>query len=117
MQAASRWRGPHLLNTVALAVADGLFGLFGSEPWDELFIGTRPPIPHPTFPPLSHVPNKPYVTFADVKHHNDLFHVTVRGGHLRSIPLRKRTTDRREKKRGRERGREKDRDREIREKK
>ena len=37
---ASRWRGPHLPNTVGLAVADGLLGLYGSERMDELFIGT-----------------------------------------------------------------------------
>ena len=36
-------RGPHLLNVVVLAVADGLFGLHGSECRDELFIGTLPP--------------------------------------------------------------------------
>ena len=44
--------GSHLLNTVVLAVADGLFGLCGSERLDELFISTRSP---PFF-----IPNKPY---------------------------------------------------------
>ena len=39
-QVAWHWRGLHLLNIVVLAVADGLFGLYGSERWDELFIGT-----------------------------------------------------------------------------
>ena len=38
---------PHLLNIAVLAVADGLFGLYGSERRDELFTGTRPPTPHP----------------------------------------------------------------------
>ena len=38
---------PNLLNTVVLAVADGLFGLDGSEREDELFISH--PIP-PTLP-------------------------------------------------------------------
>ena len=37
---ASRWRGPHLPNIVGLAVADGLFGLYGSERMDEIFIDT-----------------------------------------------------------------------------
>ena len=45
---ASHWRGPHLLNSVVLAVAAGLYR---SERWDELLIGTRSP-------PFS-VPNKP----------------------------------------------------------
>ena len=39
-----------LLNVVVLAVADGLFGLDGSERWDELLIATRshpPPFPRP----------------------------------------------------------------------
>ena len=41
-------RGPHLLNVVVLAVADGLFGLHGSERKDELLTGTRPlPVPRP----------------------------------------------------------------------
>ena len=38
-----------------LAVADGIFGLFGSECWDELLIGTWSP-PHPHIP----IPNKPF---------------------------------------------------------
>ena len=38
MHVVSRWRGPHLLNTVVLAMADGLFGLCGSERFDELFL-------------------------------------------------------------------------------
>ena len=47
-QAAWHWRGPHLLNVVVLAVADGLFGLYGSECADELFISTQPlPFPRP----------------------------------------------------------------------
>ena len=33
--------GPHLISIVVLAVADGVFGLYGSERKDELFIGTR----------------------------------------------------------------------------
>ena len=37
---ASCLRGPNLPNIVGLAVADGLFGLYGSERMDELFIGT-----------------------------------------------------------------------------
>ena len=41
-QVASHWRGPHLLNIIVLAVADGLFGLYGSEHRDEL-----PDTPHP----------------------------------------------------------------------
>ena len=42
-------------NIVVLAVAGSLFGLYGSERADELFI------PSPTLPPLSFpVPNKPY---------------------------------------------------------
>ena len=43
--------GVPLFNTVVLAVADGLFGLCGSERLDELFIGTRFPLPSlPPFP-------------------------------------------------------------------
>ena len=42
------WRGPHLLNIVVPAVADGLFGLCGSEHWDEPLVGTRsPPFTNP----------------------------------------------------------------------
>ena len=48
---------PHLLNIVVLVAADGLFGLCGSERWDELLIGTPPPHTH-THTPLS-VPDKP----------------------------------------------------------
>ena len=47
-QVAWRWRSSRLLNVVVVAVADGLFGLCGSESRDELFIGTRPLQPsHP----------------------------------------------------------------------
>ena len=49
---AWHWRGPHLLNTVVLAVADGLFGLCGSQRADEYHVFR--------FSPLSPVPNKPY---------------------------------------------------------
>ena len=42
----------HLLNVVVLAVADGLFSLYGSERVDQLLIGT----PSPPFP----VSNKLY---------------------------------------------------------
>ena len=42
-QAAWHWRGPHLLNIVVLALADGLFGLCGSELLDELLVSTRSP--------------------------------------------------------------------------
>ena len=51
-QFASHWQGPHHLNIIVLAVADGLFGLYASERWDKLLRGTRSPL----FP----VPNKPY---------------------------------------------------------
>ena len=34
----SGW-GPHLPDIVVLAMVDGLFGLYGSERWDELLIG------------------------------------------------------------------------------
>ena len=34
---------PTSLTFIVLAVADGLFGLYGSERRDELFISTRPP--------------------------------------------------------------------------
>ena len=51
-------RGPHLLNIVVPAVADGLFGLCGSERFHQRFIST---LPHPTPPPLPFpVPDKPY---------------------------------------------------------
>ena len=49
-------------NTGVLAVADCLFGLYGSERTDELFTGSRSPLPP--------VPNKPYVASVDVKQHN-----------------------------------------------
>ena len=38
---------PRLLNTVVLAMADGLFGLYGSERADELFTSSPHPHPHP----------------------------------------------------------------------
>ena len=47
--------GPHLLDIVVLAMADGLFGLYGLERRDELLTGT-PPLPFPLFL----VPDKPY---------------------------------------------------------
>ena len=40
--------GPHLLKIIVLTVTDGLFGLYGSERVDELFIST-PPTPSPFF--------------------------------------------------------------------
>ena len=57
--------GPHLLNMVVLAMADGLFGLCGSEREDELFISTRsrPPLPFPSFPSLISL-----MVFVDIKH-------------------------------------------------
>ena len=56
-QIASHWQGPILLSIVVPAVADGLFGLRGSERADELFT----PSPHHTRPPpLFSVPNKLY---------------------------------------------------------
>ena len=58
-QTASRWRGPHLLHSVVLAVADGLFGLCESVSLDELFISTRPPPPPLRPTPISPT-NKPY---------------------------------------------------------
>ena len=51
-QVAWHWRGPHLLNVVVLALADGLFRRYGSERADELFMPPAPPFP---------VPSKPYV--------------------------------------------------------
>ena len=64
MAVASHWRGPHLLNSVVLvvadslfgvlAVADGLFSLFGSECWDV----PDPPPPthtHSSPSPISHM--------------------------------------------------------------
>ena len=58
-----------VLNSVVLAAADGLFGLYGSERVDELFrhVLFLPPSP-PRFPPPPSVSNKPYVS-VDVKHH------------------------------------------------
>ena len=42
------WQGPRLFDIVTLAVAGGLFGLYGSVCVDRLFVGTRfPPFPHP----------------------------------------------------------------------
>ena len=41
----------------------GLFGLYGSERRDELFIDILPPIMTPT---LSPVPNKPYVASVEL---------------------------------------------------
>ena len=60
---AWHWRGPHLLNVVVLAVADGLFGLCGSERRDELVIVTLSLCP----PSLIIMP---YVASADVKQHD-----------------------------------------------
>ena len=54
-----------LINTVVLAVADGLFGLYGSERLEELFISTRSP------PSPFTVPNKPY-GFCGRKHNDYL---------------------------------------------
>ena len=51
MQVAWHWWGPHLLNFVVLAVADGLWGLYGSQRRDELLVCSRSPL----FP----IPNKP----------------------------------------------------------
>ena len=53
------------LNTVVLTVADGLFGLYGSERLDELLISTQflslpPPSPHIPLPSHFPVPNKPW---------------------------------------------------------
>ena len=51
-QVALHRRGPHLLNTVFfLALADGLFGLCGSERADELFTPPPPPVSPPPSPP------------------------------------------------------------------
>ena len=54
---------PTSLTSIVQVVADGLFGLCGSERWDELFIGTR-------FP-LAPVLNRPYVASVDVKPYNN----------------------------------------------
>ena len=54
---AWHWRGPHLLNTVVLAVADGLFALCGSEHRSELFIGIRHPRPPSLIRPLLYTYN------------------------------------------------------------
>ena len=56
-QVAWHWRGPHLLNTVVLAVADGLFALCGSEHRSELFIGIRHPRPPSLIRPLLYTYN------------------------------------------------------------
>ena len=63
-QVASHWRGPRFLNTVVLAMADGLFGLCGWERADELSAGSA-------FPPLLPSPPSlisPLVSVA-AKHH------------------------------------------------
>ena len=53
-QVAWHWRGPHLLSNVFLAVADGLFGLYGSERRVPATQGYRtPPPPPPPPPPVS----------------------------------------------------------------
>ena len=58
------WQDPCLFNIVTLAVAGGLFGLYGSECLDRLFMGTR-------FPPLP--PSLISRTVSvDVKHHDHL---------------------------------------------
>ena len=47
---AWHWRGPHLLNSVVLAVAGGLFGLHRSKRADAIFRSlpsTTPPRPLP----------------------------------------------------------------------
>ena len=64
-QVAWHWRGPHLLNTVIPTVADGLFGLYGSESADELFTcSSQPPNPPPLSPSLISL-----VASGDVKQH------------------------------------------------
>ena len=69
-QVASRWRGLHLLNIVVLEeAADGLFGLYGSEHWDETLIGTRSRLLPPSPPPPQSLTIKPYVASLDIKHH------------------------------------------------
>ena len=53
----SHWRGPHLLNMVVLVVGDGLFSLYRSERWDQLFTDPHPsPRPPPPPPPARPVP-------------------------------------------------------------
>ena len=48
---ASHWRGPHFINIVVLAVADGTFCLYGWKRADEPFISSRsPPLPVPIKP-------------------------------------------------------------------
>ena len=42
---ASYWWGPHLLNIVVLAMADGLFSLCGSEHLDSQVLDPPPPSP------------------------------------------------------------------------
>ena len=61
-QAVWHWRGPHLLNNVVLALDDGLFGLYGSERTDELFIGTLPPTLSPSLTSL--------MVSVEAKHHD-----------------------------------------------
>ena len=60
-QVASHWRGPHLLNIVVMAVADGLFGLYGSERRVPATQGYRTPPPPP--------PSLQYAASVDVKQH------------------------------------------------
>ena len=52
-QVAWHWRGPHLLNIVVLAVADGPFGLYGSERRVPATQGYTTPPPPPPPPPVS----------------------------------------------------------------
>jgi len=55
---------PTSLTLILLAMNYSLFGLYESERRNELFIALPPP-------PSSPVPNKPYVVFVEVKHHNN----------------------------------------------
>ena len=68
-QVASHWRGPLLLNYNVLAVADGLFGLYGSDCRGGLFVR------YPTVSPPSPAPYKLYVAAVDAKHHRS-FRIT-----------------------------------------
>ena len=56
---------PTSLTLTVLAVADGLFGLSGSESKDGLFIGTLPP------PPPYPVPSKPNVPSVYLRQHDN----------------------------------------------